>query len=175
MQPPVREMQDAVANSRESFIVRGNYDGGLALSTEGVEKLAHFASRVGVQIPGRLIREQQARTGDDGARHSDALLLAPRKSPDLLASSLAEAHPLKQSTSALKRTAARRPVDEQRQRNILRRRQVREKMMELKDKPYLAVAKSGQLHGARAQDIEPVQVNRAAIRRVKTAQEMKQR
>jgi hypothetical protein len=47
-----------------------------AFAVELLEELHDFLALVGVQVAGRLVREDQLRIGDDGARDADELLLA---------------------------------------------------------------------------------------------------
>ena len=57
-------------------IVRHHDDRLLELGVQPLQQSQDLLARLGVEIAGRLVGEQQRRVGDDGARDRDALLLA---------------------------------------------------------------------------------------------------
>ena len=57
----------------------GDLHDGRPLGVELREQLHDLAALAGVQVAGRLVGQNQLRLGDQGARHPDELLLAPRQ------------------------------------------------------------------------------------------------
>src|SRR5690348_5640795 len=73
--PPVLQLDDAIAKARIFLGVRHLDDRG-ALGVEALEKLHDFAALTRVEIPGRLVGENELGLGDHGARDPNELLLA---------------------------------------------------------------------------------------------------
>src|SRR6266700_217522 len=57
---------------------------------QGEEQIDDDATRRGVEIAGRLVGEEEARRGGEGARQGDALLLAARELPGIMQQAMAE-------------------------------------------------------------------------------------
>ena len=58
----------------------GNEDDGLLQRlVQFAEQVEDLVGRLGVEIPGRLVGDNESRIGDDGAGDADALLLAAGK------------------------------------------------------------------------------------------------
>ncbi len=76
--PPVLQLDNAAAIGGISLGVC-DLDDGRACVIQPLEKLHDLFALRGMQIPGRLISENQLRTEDHRARHADQLLLAARE------------------------------------------------------------------------------------------------
>src|SRR5205085_1468993 len=72
----VREEQDPLGDRRSARLVGHHHDCLLILLDRGPEELQDLASRLGVQVPGWLIREQDRGARDQRSRDRDPLLLA---------------------------------------------------------------------------------------------------
>ena len=77
----VQEVRGALGRVR---IVRHHHDRLLELLIQPLQERQNLAGRLGVEIAGRLVGEQQRRVGDDRARDGDALLLSARKLPRIV-------------------------------------------------------------------------------------------
>ena len=69
---------------------------------------------------------------------------------------------------------SRDAIYQERHRDILRRRQIRQEMMKLKDEPDPRITKTGQFHPARSRNIEFAQLDLSVVRRIQAADEVKQ-
>ena len=70
------ELHDAAPHLVDHLAVVGHDDDGRAGAVDPVEQLHDPDGGLGVEVAGRLVREQQRRVADERARHGDALLLA---------------------------------------------------------------------------------------------------
>src|SRR5437773_12333943 len=76
--PSVLQLDNTAPIGGVSFRVR-DLDDGCAGVIQPLEKLHDLFALCGVQIPSRLVGQDQLRTKDHRARHSDKLLLAARE------------------------------------------------------------------------------------------------
>ena len=76
---PVDELDDAGAVGGIALGMGDLYDGDALLLIELPEKIHDLIALSGVQVAGRLIRQQQSWFVDDGPGHTDELLLAAGK------------------------------------------------------------------------------------------------
>ena len=72
-------------------IVRHHHDRLLEFLVEPLQQRQHFAGRLGVEIAGRLVGQQQRRVGDDRAGDGDALFLPARQLARVVLLAVAEA------------------------------------------------------------------------------------
>src|ERR1017187_858985 len=73
-------------------VVRHHHHGLAEFLVQAHQNGEHFERGRGVQVAGGLVGQNQRRVGDDGARHSDTLLLAAGKLSRQVMQSIAEAH-----------------------------------------------------------------------------------
>ena len=78
-QPPLTQHEAAVAEVCEAFVVRGEEGAGARLAAEGEEEGADLRARARVEVPRRLVGEDEPGPRDEGAGDGHALLLAARK------------------------------------------------------------------------------------------------
>ena len=76
---------------------------------QGAKNLHHARARFGVEAAGGLVGEQQARFADDGAGDRDALSLAARELPWMVAQAMPEAHAFERDLCAGTALACRHP------------------------------------------------------------------
>jgi hypothetical protein len=89
----------ARADIEERTIVRRKEHGRAAL-VDLLEEAEHVERELRIEIPGRLVRENQRRLTDDGARHRDALLLAAGEDARRIAAAALQADALERFTDA---------------------------------------------------------------------------
>src|ERR687895_734269 len=78
-QPSFPHEQPAVAEAGEAFVVRGDEGAGPRLAAEGEEERADLRAGARVEVPRRLVGEDEAGARDEGAGGGHALPLAPPK------------------------------------------------------------------------------------------------
>lgn len=125
-----------VETTNQRQVVRGHQHRG-PRSVEPAEQIHDVARQGGVEVAGRLVREQQLRLGHDGARDAHPLLLATRQGrrKGLL--------PMQQTDLAQRRAHAPphfltgRPAgDDERQRHVVEDGSFRQQAVVLKDQPH---------------------------------------
>src|SRR5215470_5911177 len=95
-----------------------------------------------VQVPGRLIRQQKLRTADKRSCNSDSLLLSARNLTDFVIQAMPDPDSLQDLARRSFSLGSSVGTDQLRHHGVLQRSKFRQKMMELKDKPDMAIAKS---------------------------------
>src|ERR671927_372505 len=93
-EPTSAQHEAAVAEAREGSVVRGDERAGARLAAEREEEAADLFARARVEVPRRLVGEDEARARDEGAREGHALLLAAGELARRVAESGAEPDPL---------------------------------------------------------------------------------
>src|SRR5438067_6559449 len=78
-QPPVLQAHDAIAPGGDLEVVRREDDRHAALGAQVEQELDDLGRGLGVEVAGRLVREQQAGLVQERARDRDPLLLAARE------------------------------------------------------------------------------------------------
>ena len=127
--------------AREFLVVRDEDEGGAGLGIEVEEKFDDAMARLGVEIAGRFVREQDLRAIDEGARDSDALLLAPRELRGVMMQSFTQPHPIKQLNRFLERVI--QAAEFHRHHYVFERGDRRDELEVLKDEPAHASTQFG--------------------------------
>ncbi len=104
----------------------------------------HFLRAFRIEIPGRFVGEHQARPVHQGARDRDALRLSTRELVRHAFASLAELHRLEQRGDAPAHGLVPHAVQCERERDVLRHRQVRQDVKRLEYEPHVLAADKGE-------------------------------
>src|SRR5437868_6034270 len=72
----VLQLDDALAHLVDHLTVVRDHQDGRAATVDAVEELHDPHRRVGIEVAGRLVADEERRVIDEGARDRDALLLA---------------------------------------------------------------------------------------------------
>src|SRR6476619_1491719 len=127
-----------------------------------------------IKIAGRLVGEEQPRSVGDAAGDGHALLLASGQLRRTVFGPLAEAKGLQQLPGALLSFSPREPENELRHYHVLKRRELREKVMELIDEADLVAAHARALGVAELDAIDAVDHHGAAVRPFEETGDMEQ-
>ena len=137
---------DAIGIGRDIGFMGDDDNGNATLAIERLQRLHDLMRVPGIEIAGRLVRKQQDRIVDQGARDGDALLLAAGQLPGRVALPVGQAEQLERRPRPLgalgSAGCARRRI-EQGQRDVLDRAGTGKKIEALKDKtkPFAADAR----------------------------------
>ena len=146
-----------------------------SLAVQAVENLHHLVAHLAVEVPGRLIGEEDAGAANDRAGDRDALLLAARELGREVTGSRDE-RPTRSSAASAAAGARDAPsADKQRQLDVVDHREIAQQVELLKDEADLAVAQPGQRAVAMAVDPRAVELDLARARLVEQADEIEQR
>ena len=72
----VAEVDDAIYILLGECVVGGHQERRVALAHDGAEEVEHFAGRLGIEVGGGLVGDDQRRLADECPRNGDTLLLA---------------------------------------------------------------------------------------------------
>ena len=102
------------------------------------EQAEHVFGALAIEVAGRLVGDDDLRIGDDGARDGDALLLATRELARRVIGPIGKVHQLERDVDAPFALRFGEWRQEQRQLDVLRRRQHGHQVVELEDEPDVA-------------------------------------
>lgn len=156
-------------------VVCGDDDDGVCVTTVGVKRCADSVAGRFVEIARRLVSEDEAWFFYQRARQSDALLLAARKMIDRMRRAFFQPDSFQCCCRALPTLSGRHAADEERERDVFQRRQVRQQVMKLKDEAHFRVAIAREPCAARARDDEITEPDESAVRRFEAAEQVQQR
>ena len=140
----VDDLHDALAALGDARVVGDDHDR-LAARVHLVEDLQDLEARLGVEVAGRLVGQDQRRAVHDRARDGGALALAARQLGRPVLRALGEADLAQRLERALLALAAADPGVEQRQLDVAQQRGLRQQVEGLEDEADLLVADGGQL------------------------------
>lgn len=170
--PPALEHDATLRLGRNLGIVGHQHRSAPFAFTKLEQDVEHPPTGVAIEAPRRLIGEQNGRSGDERARQGHALLLAPRELTGVVVHALREADAPEQ----LPRAVGRFPVSRQleRQRNVLLRREIRQKLKRLEHEADLVAAQHGEfILGARFQG-HAIEQNATVGRPIEPSEETEQ-
>src|SRR5262249_13316037 len=124
---------DPIGHADDLTTVRHHHDGPAGLARERVEQIEHTRRRLGVEIAGRLIGENQRRVMDQRSRDGDALLLASREPLGIALAPAAQTDAIEQLAGARGAFGVGAPVQIEGQQQVLLDGQQRDEIEELKD------------------------------------------
>ena len=134
-----------------------------------------------IQVPRRLVRQQDPRIADQGPGDRRALHLAARQLPRAVPQPVAQPDHFQQPRRRLPELPAAADVspdvfaDHQRHQDVFQRRQLGQQVIELEDHPQVAVSQGVALQPGQMIDPLPVEVDFARVRDVERGQQMEQR
>jgi len=132
-------------------------------------------ARSGIEVPSRLVREDDVRIAGERACDRDPLHLASRELGRPVLHPVDERHLLEEPLDPLPPLPRSRPPEEERHLDVLVSRDLREKVEVLKDEPYMTVPGLGEAIGREAGDFLAAEKIRALGRRVEAAEDVHER
>ena len=173
----VLHADDPLRVARHALVVRDEDDGQALLLVEPLQHPQHFLGRARVEIPGRLVGEQQFRAVDECPGDGYALLLAARERGRLVVHTVGQAdepqHRLRVALAVGFRGMRWRVV--QRHARVVQRTGPRQQVEVLEDEPDLGVAQGGALVGRQRRDFLPLEAIAAGRGPVQAAEDVHQR
>ena len=127
-----------------------------------------------IQVAGRLIRQKQLRTPNEGTRNRHSLLLPARNLTDFVVKTVRQPYSVKNPARRAFGFLTVIAPDQLRHHRVLERREFRQKMMELKDKPDMTVSKSSQFRSAPFENILSLKEHIPPSWRIQTAKQVEQ-
>src|SRR5262252_2920026 len=138
----VTECHDSGAVLRDVDLVCDEYDGDSALAIQALENPHDFDAGFRVEVPGRLVGQQDRRVVDQRARDGDALLLSARELVRMMVGAVAQADEFEHLLRTLVPLGRLHRVAavEERQLDVVERRRPRQQVENLEHEPDLLVA-----------------------------------
>ena len=152
-----------------------NHHDGRAFGVELLEQVHHFLAVLGVEVTGRLIREDQLRAGDDGASDGHALLLTAGELLREVVGAVADGHSLHNFRDLLLALGSADVQVAKRQFDVLIHIEFVDEVEALEHKAYVALAELGALLLLEASHLGVEQLVAAARRVVQQTQNVQQR
>ena len=131
MQPAVAQNQNAVRHGRGGFRVRDHDRGRAGRLALRAEQAEHVVRGIGIEVAGGFVGENQFRAMHKRARNRDALQFAAGELPWEIVAATAQTD----RREHIERAGRRQIVEQQRQGDILRERQMRQHVKRLKHEP----------------------------------------
>jgi len=141
---PVLHLKDPIRPARKLTIVRHKDHGQTLVGTDLKQQVVKSIARFRIQIPRRLVGEEEGRIIDQRPRNGHALLLPAGELPRAVIEAMAQPHSFKKPAGPSLGLARRQPGDPRGHRRILKRGKLPKQMMELEDKAHGPVAQSGE-------------------------------
>ena len=170
----IDQRQHPVGVLRQLLVVGDDHDGRAFALANCFERLQHNRARLGIEVAGRLVGEQQRRIVGERPRNGDALLLSAGKLGRAVLHAVAQAEQVEQFFRAPLRVAHGFACELHRQQDVFQRRQRRDQVEELEDEADLLVANFGELVFAHARDVDAVDLDFAMRRAVQPADQTEQ-
>ena len=140
----VADVDDAVSVHGDIVLVRDQYDG-VALLVQALEQRHDFVAGRGIEVAGRLVRQQDRRIVHQRAGDGDALPLTAGKLVRLVMHALLQIDLPMAPLRRLEALVGRHAAIDQRQLDIVQRRGPRQQVERLEDEPDFLVADLGEL------------------------------
>ena len=140
------QMQHHVRAGGNQRVVRDHQDGLVVFAHQFLNERHDFIGALAVKVAGGLVAEEKGGIGDDGAGDGDTLLLSAGELAGKMTRRGRGSPTMESAASTCSRRADRERLrEEQRKLNILVRREHRNEVVHLKDKPDVAGAPFGEL------------------------------
>jgi hypothetical protein len=136
----IAQGEDAIGARRQLEIVSDDHERRALRATERLDEIKDLTRRDPVEIAGRLIGQDTAGLGDQGARKCHPLSLAPRKLARPMGQPCLQADLMQRVPGLLMSLLAPQATDEQGHGDILEGGEFRQQMMKLVHKAQLAIA-----------------------------------
>ena len=157
-------------------IVRHQHEGGARLAVQGLHQLDHARAGLLVQVPGRLVREQDARPIREGARERHPLLLPAGELGGIVVEASPEPDPLEQPARALAQLALGAVADQlEGDQDVLESGERGQEVKRLEDEADVPGAKPRALILGKTGEVHPVEPHAARAGFVETGQQAEQR
>ncbi|ELZ29211.1 putative hydrolase [Halosimplex carlsbadense 2-9-1] len=153
----------------------GDQQDGVAGLVQLGEEIHDLRARLGVDVAGRLVGQQQCGVGRQRAGDGDALALAARQLRGAVVEAVAEADPREQVRGALAALAAVDALEDQRQRDVLDGGQPRHEVERLEDEADRPAAGPRALGVGQRRDVLAVDPDDSPGGRVEPADEVQER
>src|SRR5690606_22664216 len=139
------------------------------------EKVVKPSARVLVEVPGRLIREQNQGLVDQRTGHGDPLLLAARELSRLVGLPSLETDLREERASPVARGTVPAAADQRRHHDVLERRELTQQVVELEDEADVAIAHRRHLLVVQHRDVAPPEEDLPRGRAVERPQDVQER
>src|ERR1022692_1507230 len=110
------------------------------LAVQLLDQRKNRLRRLAVEVPGRLVGEQEPGAGDEGAGEADALLLAAAQLAGAMICARGEADLVEPEAGLLEGFGATDSASKQRHGDVLQRGELRQEIVELPDVANVAIA-----------------------------------
>src|SRR2546428_3371813 len=148
----VEQVDGAVGVTRVARVVRHHAEGGAA-PVKLAQKLHDCLAALGIEVSGRLVRQQDERAAGDRAGHRDALLLAARELARQVPRAVRHPDALPSVVRALPPVGRLHAAVGQRQLDVLEHRQITDQVERLEDEPDLEIADAGPVREGQVGDL----------------------
>src|SRR6185503_18466642 len=169
--PAVEEPDDSRGARSEPLIV-GHHDDRAAGLVQGFEDRDDLVAHLAVEIPGGLVREQDARAADDRPGDGDALPLASRELGREVSGACRETHALEGLLRHGAALTARKTAIEQGDLDVVDHVEVLDQMESLEDEADVAVPLHRQLAVRERADALPIELDLALAGPVEQAHDV---
>ena len=139
------------------------------------EQVEHAVGVLGVEVAGRLVAEEQARSAHEGARDRHALLLAARQARREEVRARREAHLFERSRRPLATALTRRRDVELAEHDVLERGAMRQEVERLEDEADPPAAQPGARKVVERRDVAPLELVHAVGLAVEEPEDVEQR
>ena len=134
-------------------IVRHHHNRFVEAFIQPLQNLQDFRCRITVEVAGRFVGENQRGIADDGASDGYTLLLSARQLLGQVMDAILKSHELERGHHVIAALLRRHPGQQQRQLDILKRRQHRNQVESLKNIADVSVAPLGGLPIVQAKNV----------------------
>ena len=160
---------------RRAGIVGDHHNRLLELLVQAVEQVHDLAGGHLVQVSRRLVGNKDRRVGDDRARDRDTLLLASGKLLRIVVDPVPEAHEVQGGFDVFTLLFSRESRQEERELDILERRQDGKEVVELEYEPDVARPPPGEIRFTQERDVGPVDNHLSRVRAVDSRDQVQDR
>ena len=154
--PSIAKADLSLQAVRQVFVVRDHDQGNLFANIERQQDIFYLFSCFRVKVSCRFIGKNDIRFHDQRPGYGDPLLLPAGELAGFVADAMSEADTFQQCLRPLFGLAARNPVNEGRHHGVFQSAELRQQVVQLKNKTDLPVAKIRQLVGTPGEDIDIV-------------------
>src|SRR2546423_14485598 len=159
---PIDHLNHIVAVRRRALRVRGHHNGRPLRAVNLADELEDPLAGARVEVPGRLVREDECRAVDDGAPDGDALHLAAGELVRVVRGARAEADVVEDLARALGRLGAPHAGEREREGDVLDHVQRRDQVEELEDEADRRAAQHRQRALVERRGLDVVEADAAA-------------
>ena len=170
----ILHVNDTVGLGGEFVVMGHDHEGGLACLVQGTHQSKQPFSAVCVEVPRRLIGQDQVRILHQRARHRDALLLAAGEFSRLVMEAVPQSDFREQNGCVGLDRSGITTLYERRHAGIFQRGELGKQVMELKYEPYPPIPEFRLLCIRHSKEIVPIERDGASGRFIKGSDNMEQ-